>query len=87
MTYNIRDVAGFPPPSRYRQTTIKDIVDEVSPDKVVPVSYAFGGAAPDAIILSDGSQILAGSVNNATRLFVEYSPYYWNPDSPDWNGQ
>lgn len=87
MPYNVRDVAGFPPPSQYREIDWQSLCDLADPTKVIPVSYAFGGASPDAIVLSDGSQLRSSGIYNATRMFVEFTPYYWNPASPDWNGQ
>lgn len=65
------------PPSTYRVIDFAALCAMADPSKLVPVGYAFGGQAPDAITLRDGEVIPVSSVINATRVFVEYDPYAW----------
>lgn len=87
MTYNVNDVIGFPPPSRYRQIDFASLVELADGTQEVPVVYAFGGNAPTMVSIGDGAPFAISSVTGYARMFVEFSPYYWNPLSPDWNGE
>jgi hypothetical protein len=92
VTYNIRDVIGFPPPSDPTKTIDwQSICDNLDRSRELPVVYSFGGNAPTTVNMVNG---LMSSMNEmgqssrfGTRIFVEYTPYYWMPSSPDWNGQ
>jgi len=87
MTYSQNDVIGFPPPvPPPRVFTLADLVEELDPAVRYPVVYSFGGAAPDYIILRDGTELHTSNSYGGVRLFVEYLPYAWNPQSPDWGG-
>lgn len=88
MTYNIRDVTGFPPPTPgYREIDFAALVAMADGTQEVPVVYAFGGNAPTMISIGNGNPFAVPNTAGSARLFVEFEPYYWNPQSPDWNGQ
>jgi hypothetical protein len=80
MTYNVRDVTGFPPPSRHRRVQFSELVAEVDQTVDVPVVYAFGGNAPTAISIGNGNPFEISSINGYARMFVEFNPYSWDTD-------
>lgn len=80
MTYNPRDVIGFPPPSGYREIDFASLVADVDSGPAVPVVYAFGGNAPTLVSIGNGMPFEISSTNGYTRMFVEFDPYSWDPE-------
>lgn len=82
MTYNVRDVIGFPPPSSYREVPFSSLVAEVDGTVEVPVVYAFGGNAPTMVSIGNGAPFEIASTNGYSRMFVEFNPYSWDSYGP-----
>lgn len=99
MAYSIKDVIGFPPPVPSPRTIDWQSLVNMADDSVkYPVTYAFGGNAPTMIPVDELADAQLGpghsmdtvqesNPNSYGRMFAEDRPYYWNPLSPDWNGQ
>ena len=78
MAFNQRDVTGFPPADGgYREIDFESLVREADGTEDVPVSYAFGGAAPTTISIGNGSPFDISADNAHARVFVEFDPYGW----------
>ena len=87
MTFNIRDTIGFPPPVPPPRTVdFQSLVDAVDSSVTYPIAYSFGGNAPTELPVERLNNILPSDTTNYGRMFAEDRPYYWNPNSPDWNG-
>lgn len=95
MPYSIKDKIGFPPPAPPPKIIdFKTLVDIADSSSAFPVAYTFGGNAPTELTAEQvadyrqgGAKIGGASDSNSYgRMFVEDRPYYWNPNSPDWNG-
>lgn len=96
--YNPRDV--FPSAMPPKTIDLATIVEFLDASRDVPVVYYFGGGAPTAITVGGkmwldskftgpiesnrGGQ--PGSPQFPGRLFFEFSPTSWNPQSPDYAG-
>lgn len=93
MAFNPRDV--FPGAQPIKQIDIATLVEALDPSQEVPVVYSFGGGAPTSLSVN-GREVLnaelTGGISNvpstgaAGRLFVEYRPYGWDPQSPEYSG-
>jgi hypothetical protein len=80
MTYNVRDDVGFPPPAPTPKVVDwQTLCDMVDGSKDYPVAYSFGGNAPTMISIGKGLPFAISTPFGYARMFVELSPYYWNP--------
>lgn len=95
MTYNVRDV--FPGALPPRQTDLATLVASLDSSADVPVVYSFGGGAPTSITFGGKvwmEQVFSGPIGItrktttpfSSRLFVEFFPYEWNPNNPNYSG-
>lgn len=97
--YNPNDV--FPGAQPTKDIDIKTICDYIDASRDVPVVYYFGGGAPTSISMggrmwldakftgpvNDNKGGQPGSPQFPGRMFYEFSPTSWNPESPDYGGQ
>jgi hypothetical protein len=98
MAYSIKDVIGFPPPTRPPRTIDWQSLVNLADDSVkYPIAYAFGGNAPTMIAVDEINAVVTGpghsmdlirdsNPNSYGRMFAESRSYYWDPLSPDYNG-
>lgn len=98
--YNPRDV--FPGALSTKSIDMATICEYLDRSRDIPVVYQFGGGAPTSITVGGrmwmdasfagpiGTPIKGGQPgqpNFPGRMFYEFSPTSWNPQSPDYGGQ
>jgi hypothetical protein len=83
---NPRDANIAPPATSPKTVDWEMLCQMADGSRDVVSAYAFGGSAPTTIKLT-GAQSLSSSLPvGYTRLFVEFTPYAWNPANPSYNG-